>query len=261
MNIVSWNINGLKSCLKKGLLEFIKEDNSEIYCFQESKISNKDFDDLQNGLFPVFSEFYAHNFESTKRKGYSGLTVLSKEKPLSVVNGLGEHKFDQEARAQIVELATFYLLNTYFPHPKEDLSRLDYKMEFCKSILDLANDLKRTKPVMIVGDFNVAHTPKDLFNSNINKMTSKFTETERNWFEALLNNGYVDSFRRLYPDRVEFSWFAYSKDDYQKRRNLGWRLDYCVVSADWENKLVDCTHLKDVGGSDHVPVKLELKHF
>lgn len=256
MNIVSWNINGLKSCLNKGLADFIKTDKSDIYCFQESKISEENFDQLQNCLFPVFYGYNAYNFAASTRKGYSGLVILSKNTPIKVTNGLGIKGFDEEARVQIAEYPSFFLINTYVPHPRADFSRLEYKMSFCESLLKLASELKQKKKVVLAGDFNVAHTNLDLQNPKMNKGSPMFSLIERAWVDKVIENNFFDVFRYLYPEKESYSWFPYSINNIAREKNKGWRIDYFFLDIRFKGSVQELTHLKNISGSDHVPLKI-----
>lgn len=257
MNIVSWNINGLRSCLRKGLADFVKTDKSDVYCFQEAKISTQDLNALVGGMFSVFPNYKIYSTQAVK-KGYSGLIFLTKKNPINFVTGVGDYIFDNEARLNYLEFKDFYLVNTYFPHPARDLKRLSYKIEFGNKVLSLVGKLKDKKAVIVVGDFNVVHTIKDAHNKYLSPNTPLYTQKERDWFSKFLKSGFIDSFRYIHPNTKKYSWFRYSIDNVVRKSNKGWRLDYCCVSNDLKNKVLDCDILSDVWGSDHVPVKLTL---
>jgi len=254
MQIVSWNVNGIRSCLKKGLLEFIKSDNSDVYCFQEIKISESAITDVCATLTKVLPEYIPFWFCAKKRKGYSGLLILSRIGPGKHKVGLNIPVIDMEARVQLLDFGNFSLLNTYFPHSSRDLTRLDYKVYFNSSFRTYLTTLQ--KPLIITGDFNVAHEEIDLARPKANVNNAGFTSIERNWFSEFLTSGYVDAFRCFDTSSGNYTWWPYM---YNARiRNIGWRLDYFVVSKQLEGKLAGSTILQAVSGSDHCPIKLNM---
>jgi len=245
MRIISWNVAGLKACIKKGCLDFIKKEDADVYCFQEIKSEN----------IP-FIEGY-HSFASfAKKKGYSGVLVYSKIKPISVTKGIGEENFDSEGRVLTLEFEKFFLINVYFPHSKRELSRLNFKLRFDKVFAEFCKYLEEKKPVVIAGDFNVAHREIDLANPKQNMRNAGFTPEERFWFDGFLKQGYIDAFREFVTEPGNYTWWTYRFN--ARKRNIGWRVDYFVVSESLKNKVNSSKILKDVMGSDHCPISLDL---
>ncbi|MBR9678220.1 MAG: exodeoxyribonuclease III [Nanoarchaeota archaeon] len=250
MNIVSWNVNGINACLRKGLLEFIEKEKADFYCFQEIKAS---LDKIPEKL-KVLKGLHSFWFPA-KKKGYSGVAVLSKKKPLAVVKGMGVEEFDDEGRVLTLEFNDFFLVNAYFPNAGDGLKRLDFKLKFNKAFQKFVEKLK--KPVVIGSDFNVAHEEIDLANPKQNEGRACFTEEERSWFGRFLKDGFVDSFREFEKGGGHYSFWTYrfkSRD-----RNIGWRLDYFVVSEKLKRKMKNSLILKNVMGSDHCPILLKIR--
>lgn len=255
MKIISWNVAGIKSCIKKDCLDFIKKENADIYCLQEVK--SKDV--------PFIEGYKTFNFPA-KRKGYSGVLVYSKYKPLSVRYGMGRKDFDDKSRVTIfddegrvivLEFKSFYLVAVYFPHSRRNLSRLNFKLRFDKQFEEFCKNLSRKKPLIIAGDFNVAHKEIDLANPKQNMKNAGFTPEERAWFDEFLKQGFVDAFREFVKEGSHYTWWSYRNNC--RQRNIGWRIDYFVVSEALKDKLKSSKILKDVMGSDHCPILLELK--
>jgi len=252
MKIISWNVAGINACIKKGLIEFIKKENADIYCFQEVKASQENFPkELENlegySIFNVFAN----------KKGYSGVSILSKTNPLKVIKGLGKEDFDNEGRVLALEFDQFYLINAYFPHSNRELLRLDFKLNFNKEFLEFCNQLEKSKPVVIASDFNVAHQEIDLKNPKQNKKNAGFTSQEREWFDAFIKKGFIDTFREFNKDGGNYTWWAYRNK--LRERNVGWRIDYFIISKKLKDNLIKSEILKDVFGSDHCPILLEIK--
>ncbi|MEK6899081.1 MAG: exodeoxyribonuclease III [Nanoarchaeota archaeon] len=248
MKIISWNVNGINACVNKGLIDFMDNENAEIYCFQEVKATKEKIPKLLNG----YHEFHAH----AEKKGYSGVSVFSKIKPISVKEGIGEEVFDKEGRVLALEFNDFFLINAYFPHSHRELKRLDFKLKFNGKFIEFCNELERIKPVIIASDFNVAHTEIDLAHPKNNDGNAGFTKEERGWFDGFLKERFIDSFREFTKESGHYSWWPYMNN--LRQRNIGWRIDYFVVSKSLKDKMLNSLILKDVLGSDHCPVSLEI---
>ena len=257
--LASWNINGLRAITKRGdLLAFLKSHKPDVLCLQEVKI-----DDAaraqENFDFPNYTEY----FNSAKRPGYSGTaTLVSTPRAalgVKVANGLnvkGSEEFDNEGRVQTLEFEKFYLLNVYFPNSREDLSRIDFKIEFDELLLKHVLKLDKKKPVIITGDYNVAHNEIDLARPKENDGEHGFHPRERTWFTKLLDAGFVDTFRHQHPHKVQYSWWTMRAG--ARARNVGWRIDYFVVSKRFASKIKSAEIHDKVLGSDHAPVSLEI---
>ncbi len=247
--LVSWNVNGLRAALKKGLIDFINKDKSDVYCFQE--IKTKDIPlELQGLEYNVYPN-------PAVREGYSGTLTLSKVEPFSVLNGLGVKEFDDEGRVQVLEFADFLLINSYFPNSQHGLTRLDYKLRFDEEFLTFAEKMRKLKPLVICGDFNVAHEEIDIARPKDNVNNAGFTPQEREWMSKFLAHGYVDTFRYFVKDGGHYTWWSYRFNARQK--NIGWRIDYFVISNELLPRLKAAGILEQVTGSDHAPVYIELK--
>lgn len=254
MKILSWNVNGIRAAVRKGFLDFLKKAKPDILCLQEIKISEsailkEKFD------FPGYQEFW----NSAKRPGYSGTAILinvGTEHCSVLNNGFGVKKFDIEGRMQTLEFKKFFLVNVYFPHANHELTRLNYKLEFNKAFLRYANKLKKKKPVIIGGDFNVAHQEIDLARPKDNVGNPGFTDEEREWMDKFLGAGFVDTFRKAHPERKEYSWWSYKFN--ARERNIGWRIDYFCTSAKLIKHIKKAFILNKILGSDHCPVGIEI---
>ncbi len=249
MKLVSWNVNGIRACVKKGLEEHIKEFDADIFCIQETK--------MQEGQVDISFEGYESYWDSAVKKGYSGTAIFTKIKPISVCKGLGIEEHDQEGRVVTLEFEKFYLVNVYVPNVKRGLERLEYRMKWEDDFLDYINSLKEKKSVIICGDLNVAHKEIDVKNDKSNRGNAGFTDEERGKFTKLLENGYVDSYRHLHPDTEKFSWFSYFGN--ARVNKVGWRIDYFIVSEDLKDKIQSADIYDDIEGSDHVPVELTVE--
>jgi len=249
MKLVTWNVNGIRACVKKGFLDFFNEIDADIFCIQESK--------LQEGQIQLELEGYHQFWNYAERKGYSGTAVFTKQKPISVTYGIGEDFEELEGRAITLEFPEFFLLNVYTPNSKRDLSRLGYRIEWEKQLKKYINELDAIKPVIYCGDLNVAHQEIDLKNPKSNLGNSGFTLEERGEMTSLLESGYIDSFRYLYPDKGDvYTWWSYMAK--VRERNIGWRIDYFILSEVLKDRLVDTEIHCDVMGSDHCPVMIEM---
>lgn len=253
MKIISWNVNGLRAVIKKGFNDFLKKENPDILTIQEIKISQEK-KDLVKFDFPNYEEFW----HPAERPGYSGTLILYK-KNLDIINkknGLGIEKFDREGRLQTIETKNFYLINTYFPNSNDLLSRLPYKLEFNNKVSEYLKKLEAKKPIIITGDFNVAHQEIDIARPRANEGKAGFTEEEKGWMDKFLQKDFVDSFRYLNKDKVQYSWWSYRAG--ARSKNVGWRIDYFVVSKKIIKKIKKSYILDKVLGSDHAPIGLEI---
>lgn len=249
MKLISWNVNGLRACVKKGFLDYFKEVDADIFCLQETK--------LQEGQIDLELEGYEQYWNYAVKKGYSGTAIFTKEKPLSVKYGIGVEEHDQEGRVITLELEDFYLVNVYTPNTQRELARLDYRMVWEDLFRGYLKELDSKKPVILCGDLNVAHQEIDLKNPKSNRRNAGFTDEEREKMTKLLQSGFLDSFRYLYPDREDaYTWWSYMGK--ARERNAGWRIDYFVVSEKLKDKIKDSQIHSDIMGSDHCPVVLEL---
>lgn len=250
MKLVSWNVNGLRACVKKGFLEYFNEVNADIFCLQETK--------LQAGQIELSLDGYEQYWNYALKKGYSGTAVFTKVKPLSVKYGVGDNDSENEGRIITLEYDQFYLVNVYTPNAKRDLTRLPYRLEWEDEMRNYLNMLDAIKPVIICGDLNVAHGDIDLKNAKSNRGNSGFTEEERDKMTALLAEGFVDTFRYFYPDKEgAYTWWSYMSK--VRERNIGWRIDYFIASETLAPLLKDASIDAHVLGSDHCPIILELK--
>lgn len=249
MKIISWNVNGINACMKKGLAEFMKTTGADIYCFQEVKAQA---DKLPTAGFDGYTAY--HSF--ARKKGYSGVSVFTRTKPLKVTEGIGQEEFDAEGRTLTLEFRDFFLINVYFPHAHRELKRLKYKLDFNATFLAFCKELEKKKPVVIASDFNVAHTEIDLRNPKQNEKNAGFTAEERKWFDDFLKAGFVDTFRVFSADGGHYTWWTYRNN--ARERNIGWRIDYFVVSKRLAESVKKSEIMGDVLGSDHCPILLEI---
>ncbi|MGE7906461.1 exodeoxyribonuclease III [Peribacillus sp. NPDC094092] len=248
MKLVSWNVNGIRACVKKGFLDYFKDVDADIFCLQETK--------LQEGQISLELEGYHQYWNYALKKGYSGTAIFTKEKPLSVKYGVGELDEEPEGRIITLEFEKFYMVNVYTPNAKRDLSRLNYRLEWEDEMINYLKELDLVKPVIFCGDLNVAHREIDLKNPKTNIGNSGFTNEERGKMTELLDAGFIDTFRHFYPDREDaYSWWSYMAK--VRERNIGWRIDYFIVSQRMADSLIEANIHCDVMGSDHCPVVLE----
>ncbi|QQE81278.1 exodeoxyribonuclease III [Alicyclobacillus sp. SO9] len=252
MKLVSWNVNGLRACVKKGFYDYFQSVNADIFCVQETKLQKGQID-LQIG------QTYQQYWNYALKKGYSGTAVFSKSGAGSVCYGL-EDATEPEGRVITLDYPNFYLVNVYTPNAKRDLSRLDYRLEWEERFRRYLLALDEEKPVIACGDMNVAHQEIDLKNAKNNRGNSGFTDAERQKMTQLLDAGFTDAFRHLYPERTDaYSWWSYMAK--VRERNIGWRIDYFLVSARLESYINEVYMDADVYGSDHCPVVLEMTDF
>ncbi len=250
MKLYSWNVNGIRAALRNGFLTEFKKLQPDILCLQETKAAA----DVIPVEIKEISGYYFYG-NAAQKKGYAGTAVLSKFPAKKVITSIGIKKFDDEGRFLLLEFNKFYLFNTYFPHTQRELARLDFKQEFNAAYLRFLKKFKN-KPVILTGDFNVAHQAIDLANPKENEHNAGFTPEERAFVVALLKAGYVDSFRYLHPRKVKYTWWSYR---FRARvRNIGWRIDYFFVPGRIVKKMKQAEVLDEVTGSDHCPVYLEI---
>lgn len=253
MKIYSWNVNGLRAIMKKDFVKWIQEENPDVLCIQETKLQELQLnDEMQN--IPLYSSF----FSFATKKGYSGVATYTKEKPISVKNGIGIERFDNEGRILITEFQSFILLNIYFPNGQMSDERLQYKLDFNDAILEYCNNLVNDgKKVLMCGDYNIAHTEMDIKNAKANEKNSGFLPIERAWIDKFIANGYTDTFRFFNPEQIQYSWWSYRFS--ARERNTGWRIDYHFVSNNLIDSVKNTKILTEVTGSDHCPVMVEIK--
>ena len=252
MKLVSWNVNGIRAIMKKEFEESIEDLSPDILCLQETKAHPEQLDNKVQEL--GFEHIY---WNSAERKGYSGVAVFSKIKPLSVDYGIG-HPVDNEGRVITVELEDFYLVTVYTPNSKDDLSRIPLRYnEWDPKFLEHCKKLEKKKPVVFCGDLNVAHKPIDLKNDKPNEGKKGFTKEERERFSDFIEAGYIDTFRHLHPDEEKYSWWTYMSG--ARSRNVGWRIDYFLISEKLKDRLKSAEIHNEIYGSDHCPVSIELK--
>ena len=247
MKLISWNVNGIRACVNKGFIDFFNKIDADIFCIQETK--------CQKGQIELEFEGYESYWNSAEKKGYSGTAIFTKIKPLTIKYGIGKEEHDKEGRVITLEFDKFYMVNIYTPNSKRELERLDYRMIWEDEIKKYLLHLNKIKPVIMCGDLNVAHKEIDLKNPKTNRHNAGFTDEERNKLTELLDAGFTDSFRYKYPDKEnEYSWWSYMGR--AREKNVGWRIDYFIVSNDIAKKIKDATIHQEVYGSDHCPVEL-----
>ena len=249
MKFISWNVNGFRACLNKGFEEFFKNEDADFFCIQETK--------MQPGQAEFTPDGYYQYWYSAEKKGYSGTAIFTKHEPISVWYGLDIEKHDHEGRAITLEYENFYLLCVYTPNSQRELTRLAYRQEWEDDLREYMKSLDSTKPVIYCGDLNVAHKEIDLKNPKTNHHSAGFTDEERNKFTELLNSGFSDTFRTLYPEKIEYSWWSYMF--HAREKNVGWRIDYFVVSDRIMPKVNDSKIYTQIMGSDHCPVGIEIE--
>ena len=250
MKLVSWNVNGLRAIYKKGFEESFKELDADIFCIQETK--------MQEGQIELDLQGYYQYYNYAERKGYSGTAIFTKKEPLKVSYGIGIEEHDKEGRVITLEFDKFYMVNCYTPNSGRDLARLEYRMTWEDEFKKYLIKLDKQKPVIICGDLNVAHTEIDLKNPKSNRKNAGFTDEERSKIEELLNSGFTDSFRKMYPDKEgAYTWWSYMFN--ARANNAGWRIDYFLVSDRISKNIKDAYIYSEIMGSDHCPVGLEIE--
>lgn len=248
--LISWNVNGLRACVKKGFLDYFKEVDADIFCIQESK--------LQEGQIDLDLKGYKSYWNYAEKKGYSGTAVFTKEEPINVKIGIGIEEHDKEGRVITLEYPKFYLVNVYTPNSKQALERLSYRMVWEDAFRAYLKGLEESKPVIVCGDLNVAHQEIDLKNPKTNRKSAGFTDEERSKIKELLQDGFIDTYRYFYPDKEGvYSWWSYRFN--AREKNAGWRIDYFLASEALKEKLIDADIHMNVIGSDHCPVELKIE--
>lgn len=247
--LISWNVNGLRACLDKGFMDFFDEADADIFCLQEIKLSE--------GQLEWNKEGYHAFWNYAEKKGYSGTAIFCKEEPISVSRGIGIDAHDHEGRVITLEFEKFYMVTVYTPNSQRELTRLEYRMEWEDAFREYLLTLKAKKPVVVTGDMNVAHKEIDLKNPKTNRRNAGFTDEERGKMTALLEAGFIDTFRYFYPDAADrYSWWSYMFK--AREKNAGWRIDYFLASEELRDSLVSADIHHSVLGSDHCPVELVL---
>ena len=250
MTLISWNVNGLRAIMGKNFMEFFTAADADIFCLQETK--------LQEGQIEMNLPGYHQYWNYAEKKGYSGTAIFTKQEPIDVRYGIDIEEHDKEGRVITLEFADFYMVDVYTPNSQNELARLDYRMTWEDAFRDYLCELRKTKPVIVTGDMNVAHEEIDLKNPKSNRRNAGFTDEERGKMTALLKSGFIDTFRYFYPDLTEvYSWWSYRFK--ARERNSGWRIDYFLVSEELKDRLADAKIHTEVTGSDHCPVELDLK--
>ena len=247
---ISWNVNGLRAAMNKNFMEVFNQLDADIFCLQETK--------LQEGQIDFAPEGYHSYWNYAEKKGYSGTALFTKEEPISVSYGMGIEEHDNEGRLITAEFEKYYFVVCYTPNSQRALTRLDYRMEWEDALLEYLKKLEKNKPVVYCGDLNVAHKEIDLKNPKNNRKNAGFTDEERGKMTQLLDNGFTDTFRYFYPDKIEcYSWWSYQFK--ARERNAGWRIDYFIVSKELEPMLIDSKIHSDITGSYHCPVELDIE--
>ena len=249
MKFISWNVNGLRACVGKGFNDIFKQLDADFFCLQETK--------LQAGQLDLQFDGYQSYWNYAEKKGYSGTAIFTKHRPLNVTYGLGIDKHDHEGRVITLEMDNFYLVTMYVPNSQDGLKRLDYRMTWEDDVRQYLTELDKKKPVIVCGDLNVAHEEIDIKNPKTNRKNAGFTDEERQKFSILLDNGFTDSFRSLYPDKEGiYSWWSYRFK--AREKNAGWRIDYFIVSNRLKDKIKEASIHTEIFGSDHCPVELDI---
>ena len=249
MKLISWNVNGIWACVNKGFIDFFEKINADIFCIQETK--------CQPDQIELEFDGYKSFWNSAEKKGYSGTAIYTKKEPISVKYGIGIEEHDKEGRVITLEFDNFYMVDIYTPNSKRGLERLDYRQVWEDEIRKYLLKLNETKPVVMCGDLNVAHKEIDLKNPKTNRGNAGFTDEEREKMTELLDAGFIDTFRYLYPDKEEaYSWWSYMGR--AREKNVGWRIDYFIVSKDINNKIKDAKIHPEIMGSDHCPIELDI---
>ncbi len=249
MKFISWNVNGLRACMGKGFMDFFKEADADIFCLQETKLSE--------GQIEMDLPGYRQYWNYADKKGDSGTAMFTKKEPLKVTYGMGIPEHDTEGRVITAEFEDFYVICVYVPNSQRELARLDYRMKWEEAFLEYICGLEKKKPVLYCGDLNVAHNEIDLKNPKTNHQNAGFTDQERACFSKVLENGYLDSFRFFYPDTKDvYSWWSYMFK--AREKNTGWRIDYFVVSEKLKERMKDAKIHTQIQGSDHCPVELDI---
>ena len=249
MKFISWNVNGLRACVGKDFEQQFKDFNADFFCLQETK--------MQAGQLDLSFPGYESYWNYADKKGYSGTAIFTKHKPLSVTYGINIDEHDHEGRVITLEMDDFYLVTVYTPNSQDELRRLEYRMKWEEDFQSYLHKLDESKPVIVCGDMNVAHQEIDLKNPKTNRRNAGFTDEEREKMTELLNNGFIDTFRTLYPEQVTYSWWSYRFR--AREKNTGWRIDYFLISERLRDRLIDAKIHTETMGSDHCPIEIDLK--
>ena len=249
MKLISWNVNGLRACVGKDFEQQFKDFNADFFCLQETK--------MQAGQLDLSFPGYKSYWNYADKKGYSGTAIFTKHKPLSVTYGIDIDEHDHEGRVITLEMDDFYLVTVYTPNSQDELRRLEYRMKWEDDFQSYLHKLDEIKPVIVCGDMNVAHQEIDLKNPKTNRRNAGFTDEERQKMTQLLSNGFIDTFRTLYPEQVTYSWWSYRFR--AREKNTGWRIDYFLISERLRDRLVDAKIHTEIMGSDHCPIEIDLK--
>lgn len=253
MKLISWNVNGLRAAVNKGFKEFFEEIDADIFCIQETKMQLEQLDIFMEMIFNGYYQYW----NSAEKKGYSGTAIFTKQEPISVKYGLGIEEHDNEGRLITLEFDKFYLVNCYTPNSKRTLERLPYRMIWEDVLREYLKELDKIKPVIYCGDLNVAHQEIDIKNAKSNVGNSGFTNEEREKMTILLNSGFVDTFRYKYPDKEDsYTWWSYMAN--VRAKNIGWRIDYFIVSDRIKENIEDAKIHSEIFGSDHCPIELDI---
>ena len=249
MKFISWNVNGIRAVLKKGFMDFLEQENPDIICLQETKAHKEQVDiNLKNYPFDYWN--------SAVKKGYSGTAIFSKKEPLNVIYDMGIEEHDQEGRIITLEFEDYYLVTVYTPNSKRELLRLEYRQQWDIDFLNFLKELEKKKPVIFCGDLNVAHKEIDLKNPKTNRRNPGFTDEERTSFDSMVDAGFVDTFREFNTEGGHYTWWSYMFQ--ARKKDIGWRIDYFCISKALKPKLKDAYILKEVLGSDHAPIAMEI---
>lgn len=248
IRLISWNVNGLRACVGKGFEDIFRELDADFFCLQETK--------MQAGQLDLQFDGYHSFWNYADKKGYSGTAIYTRHEPLSVAYGIGIDEHDHEGRVITLEMPQFYLVTVYTPNSQDELRRLDYRMQWERDFQDYLLKLNARKPVVVCGDMNVAHEEIDLKNPKTNRRNAGFTDEEREAMTRLLDSGFVDTFRRLHPDEVTYSWWSYRFR--AREKNTGWRIDYFLVSESLAPQVAEAKIHTQIMGSDHCPVEVDL---
>ncbi len=249
MKLVSWNVNGIRACVKKGFDKFFNDINADLFAIQETK--------LQQNQIELKLDGYYQYWNYAQKKGYSGTAIFTKTEPISVFYGINMQKHDNEGRVITLEYNDFYFVTVYTPNSQRELTRLLYRIEWEKDFRQYIINLSNKKSVIFCGDMNVAHNEIDLKNPKTNVGNAGFTNEERQEFDKMIKAGFIDSFRYIYPNKEQYTWWSYMNNSRQK--NVGWRIDYFIVSQSLQNKIIDAKIHSDILGSDHCPIELDIE--
>ncbi len=252
MKLITWNVNGLRAVINKGFADFFIKSNADIFCIQETK--------MQEGQLDIQFDGYQKYFNSALKKGYSGTAIFTKKKPKQITYGIEREEHDTEGRVITLEYEPFYMVNVYTPNSQRELTRLEYRMEWEDAFRNYLKNLDKNKPVIMCGDLNVAHEEIDLKNPKQNRRSAGFTDEERAKMTQLLQNGFIDTYRYLYPEETDcYTWWSYMMK--AREKNIGWRIDYFIVSERLKEKIQDVKIHSQVMGSDHCPVELDIQEI